>query len=298
MLPPSVQSELDDLRWVLTSPPLLKAQAGHDVIDTDTVFRAIEAEDIAHFKAWLSGLESRRRIRLGLYFEDLILYAIQHLSDYELLAHDLQIFNGTQTLGAFDFIVSAPDGEIEHWEAAVKFFLQSEPTADWNAWIGPNGRDSLHRKMTKMLGRQIHLSDRPEAQKTLAELDILPPTRKRILSKGILFQPYLNPDWPIAQAAHPEQPKGHWIRVMDFLRHLEETECTSDWKVRLRPDWMACVTEQSTEQLYTTAQLKGLLHGHTRAIMLSEMHPHKSYFQEVRRWFVISETWPQPQLEH
>ena len=159
--------ELQDLLWVLNSPPLLQAQDGHDVIDTAIAFEPPEAIDEAHFQSLVCRHQSRRRIRLGLYFEDLILYAIQHLSGYELLAHDIQVFNGAQTIGAFDYIVQAPDGEVEHWEAAVKFFLQSKATDQWAVWIGPNGRDSLHRKMTKMLGRQIHLSDRVEAQSTL-----------------------------------------------------------------------------------------------------------------------------------
>ena len=291
-------SELLDLKWVLSSPPLLKAQSGHDVIDTAAVFESPESIDEAHFKNWCEGLEPRRRTRLGLYFEDLILYAIQHLSAYQLLAHDIQVFKDAQTIGAFDFIVRAPDGETEHWEAAIKFFLQSEPTDGWAAWIGPNGRDSLHRKMTKMLGRQIHLSDHLEAQSTLAELKIPTPTRKRILSKGILFQPHFERDWPIAQAAHPAQPKGRWMRVIPFLSYLDELGQDSLWKLRLRPDWMACVQAQSSDQLYTTAQLKGVLHGHTRAIMLSEIHPDGCEFHEVHRWFVLAETWPHPQLEH
>lgn len=291
-------SEIEDLRWILSSPPLLSSQEGHDVVDTQAVFRTIGTDDISPFQAWVLELEARRRIRLGLYFEDLILYAIEHLSDYELLAHDVQVFRGAQTLGAFDFILRAPDGEIEHWEAAVKFFLQSEPSPDWRVWVGPNGRDSLHRKMTKMLGRQIHLSDRPEAQQLLEELKIGVPVRKKILSKGILFQPYLNPDWPIAHAAHSEQSKGFWIRVMDFRRYLEAEGALSDWKLRMRPDWMACAFETSTENLYSSRQLKSLLHGHTRALMLSEIRPCQGFFQELRRWFVVAETWPEPQLEH
>lgn len=297
-------AEIRDLVWALTAPSLIKGTDKSVVLGSNFwASQCLELEKsiegiLADPQPFLTFFSSRRRFRLGLYFEDLILYFIQYISQYELLAHDLQVFSGGRTLGAFDFILRAPDGEVEHWEAAVKYFLQSRSSSEWGAWIGPNGRDSLKRKMGKMEDRQLLLSEKKESQELLKERKIPLPTRRRILSKGMLFQPFLMPEWPGPYKGDPAQPQGVWIRVMDFLDYLKASGKHSWWSVRLRPDWMAPSFAYHTTHLLSSSQLIGVFNGHTRAMMLSEMNETNEGFFETRRWFILTELWPLPMLEH
>ena len=98
--------------------------------------------------------------RLGFHFEGLLSFWLadgfaRKLHPYEILASNVQLFNGKQTTGELDLILyNHQEKLVEHWELAIKFFMGSAPFEPEN-WVGINSKDNLQRKMIHMQTRQF-----------------------------------------------------------------------------------------------------------------------------------------------
>ncbi len=98
--------------------------------------------------------------RLGFHFEGLLSFWLidgyaHELHTYEMLASNVQLYQGKQTVGELDLILyNHQDKLTEHWELAIKFFMGSAPFAPAN-WVGINSNDNLQRKMTHMQTKQF-----------------------------------------------------------------------------------------------------------------------------------------------
>ena len=284
-----------DLAYLIASPSLLQ-----DTMDISVVSSQEWWEWFLAAKDWMAAddqnpenlnqsINTQRQYKLGLYAEDLVLYYLRNASPYELIAHDLQSFIGKRSIGAFDFIVRAPCGQIEHWEMAIKYFVQHTATNQWSDFIGPGGKDSLQRKMDKMLKRQILLGDRPEAQEGLQQKGIPLPTHKRILSLGKLFKAhhhsYVHP-----LHGDPTQPTGRWTKQSLFFEYLSQHP-DRRWHHRKHPRWIAPTLLSTTESSMESHTLKTWLTEQKQHIMLSELKEVRQGWQECERWFVMPNTW-------
>ena len=98
--------------------------------------------------------------RLGFHFEGLLSFWLadgfaRKLHPYEMIASNVQLYNGKQTTGELDLILyNHQENLVEHWELAIKFFMGSAPFAPEN-WVGINSSDNLQRKMTHMQTKQF-----------------------------------------------------------------------------------------------------------------------------------------------
>ena len=237
-------------------------------------------------------INTSRRYRLGLYAEDLIRYFLLKSPQFDLLAHDLQIFENKESVGALDFIVRLPDGSVEHWEMAMKYFLQYSPSSNWRSFIGPDGKDTLERKMKKMLDRQIHLCRRPAAIEQLSKKGIPIPSKRRILSLGRFFQAW-GQKFVAPKSGDKNQPTGTWIRQAEFAKYTKS--CKSLWKIRIHPDWLAPFMTSNQKELMDGPQISSWsqmnLVQQTDYAMLSEMMPCEDTWKEIHRWIVVADKW-------
>ncbi len=98
--------------------------------------------------------------RLGFHFEGLLSFWLEDgfarkLHPYEILANNVQLYNGKQTISELDLILyNHKEHLMEHWELAIKFFMGSPPFEPIN-WVGINSNDNLQRKMTHMQTKQF-----------------------------------------------------------------------------------------------------------------------------------------------
>ena len=98
--------------------------------------------------------------RLGFHFEGLLSFWLEDgfarkLHPYEMIASNVQLYNGKQTTGELDLILyNNRENLVEHWELAIKFFMGSPPFEPIN-WVGINSNDNLQRKMTHMQTKQF-----------------------------------------------------------------------------------------------------------------------------------------------
>ncbi len=148
-----------DIQWILGEPNLLELPPIHKI--PDDFWTSISFNSYPEYE----GSE-----RIGFYYQWLIRLCIEHSKSYQLVAEEIQVFQDGRTLGAIDFIVRNPAGELEHWEVAVKFYLAYDAQ-----WYGPNAKDSLAKKYHKMCSHQLAIT-RTEASKSNTRISKLPIT--------------------------------------------------------------------------------------------------------------------------
>jgi uncharacterized protein len=179
---------LRQLQWLLCTPTLLTRNAGSAFGNHAASAVQMSVAQIARAHAWLANLRDaspvdigrwlpcfesepgQMTLRLGRYAERLLGFYLKRGGDYVLQAEHLQwrepdpATGFLETKGEFDFIVRDADQQLQHWELAVKFFLctakaQADDATPVNCsaqdFVGPDGRDSLHRKLIKLFQRQL-----------------------------------------------------------------------------------------------------------------------------------------------
>ena len=170
-----------DLAWVILAPPMLATTpwpqrhplAGSDwVSDPERLEQWLRQldHDSSGLLHWLSQARTRR---LGLYYERLWQFAVQHAPGIELIAANLPIRRQGHTLGELDMLLRDRDG-VHHLELAIKLYLgpQSGDGRDPAQWLGPGCHDRLDRKLAHLAEHQLPISARPESREVLAALDI------------------------------------------------------------------------------------------------------------------------------
>lgn len=239
-------------------------------------------ENLHHFT------NTKRQYKLGLYAEDLIHYYLRFGSPYRVLHHDVQIFREKRSIGALDFLLQSPTGQIEHWEMAVKFYVQHKSSPHMNSWIGPEGKDSLHNKMTKFTEKQIPLSHSVEGRLFLEQQGITTPVQQRIVMMGMLFRPWKD-EWtaPAGMSAH--QPQGTWIHRGDFF--MEFYDSPHLWSPRRKPKWLAPKLCTDSNELLTALEILDAPMERGNYLMVSQMQPCPLGWEEIHRWIIVGDDW-------
>jgi uncharacterized protein len=197
---------------------------------------SLSAATVSDIDQWLPELEAAGAapLRLGRYAERLLGFYLRHAGEYMLVAEQLQLreldaqTGYIETRGEFDFLLRDHAQQLHHWELAVKFFLceagaqtdDSKPpkstagstfSGDCSAlaYVGPDGRENLHRKLTKVFQRQLQ-TPLPDPFNVLA-------VQRSSYSAGWLF--YRGNDAAQCAAVNTEHNRGQWINAAE-LDHL------------------------------------------------------------------------------
>ena len=107
------------LDWVMTQPGLIRTLPGgpQSLLDhTDPRLKRLRDHTMADPDAFMRALSGPRAHKIGIIYENLICWGAIHGLGYQLLARDLQVHDGTRTLGALDLLHPSPKGSVEHWE--------------------------------------------------------------------------------------------------------------------------------------------------------------------------------------
>ena len=97
-------------------------------------------------------------LRLGKYVERLVSFELEQQTDISILAENIQIQDSKITLGELDCLLKKEDNPI-HLEVIYKFYLYDDTVGDTEIdhFIGPNRKDSLIEKITKLKNKQLPL---------------------------------------------------------------------------------------------------------------------------------------------
>lgn len=288
-----------DLAWVLHSAPLLNVSTK----EYRTVSRQEWATIAWQFLPQLQALDqdpsplqhavNTDKLRLGLYFEALLAYWLQHQQRYSLLQHGLKVHDGTRTVGEFDFIIRDNQTQkIHHWEAAVKFYLGVGDYSEASHWFGPGKKDRFDIKLTHLQDKQIRLSSDSHGKSTLDNLNLIV-NERRLLIKGRLFYPqhaqHLSGNLQLS--LEPQHLKGRWYTVSTVLAATSPSILSFHfWEqprfhIAEKSEWLVLKTtaKMDFKELQTFLRLQPPSHPFTIIATSSG--------REKKRFFVVPDTW-------
>lgn len=298
---------VSDLAWVMSSPCLLAQHSAPYVGDkvSDDWCQSVYHQNVewlhrldANPEILQQWLDQRNSPLLGLYFESLLAFWLQHLPHTELVAQNLVVGQSDLQLGEFDLLFRDLNlQQLFHWEVTVKFYLRVGKTEF--QWLGPNPSDSLQRKLNKMFDSQLHLSDQPKAQQVLrhelGQHQLVP----QAFVKGYLFYPYES-DWrnpaQISPAVSINHLKGWWCHYSDMPTKLKACPAENSWLLLPRLQWLSPVVREHTAEVMDRDELLGCLvdyfSEHYKAVLLVELKASEQSWSEVSRGFVMNDMWP------
>ncbi len=294
-----------DLAWACFSPPMLQLE---HVTATPAQVLPCSLQLTDHRRQWLARLDrspaalldhlaNRPTHRLGIYFEQLWHFFLQHDPAVDLVAHNLAVHDAGRTLGEFDCIYYCALRDCHvHLELAVKYYLgiprgdDAMAQANAHEWLGPDQRDRLETKLEQLLRRQIALGDAPAAKQKLRVMGIDTLARE-IALKGYLFQP---------GAAAPPPPPGHnpastlncWRTFQELPSHCDALDATT-FTILPRMRWLSparCDTAARMTQQELLAELPRHWESDHYPLLIAALDEKLS---ESSRFFVTPGPWPQ-----
>lgn len=243
---PYYHPDVRHLAWVLSAPVLLSylpnACQPVEVLNDDFWH--------THYTAYLPKLQQldinprpleeflaqQKNHRLGYYFEYLLLFWLQDrdFHHFELIQHRATLFDGKITIGELDYLVkNHQTGQVEHWEAAIKFYLGYPPLNDSYRWLGANDNDSLGRKLEHLANKQFRFS---QYQSHLIQ-------RRCLVIKGRLFYPSSHKQMlqramseSLACLA-PQHLQANWLLWAEFVGSPEAH--LLQWRHVAKDEWLA-----------------------------------------------------------
>ncbi|PKF50513.1 DUF1853 family protein [Enterovibrio nigricans] len=202
--------------------------------------------------------------RIGFYYQWLVQQCLNASLNHTLVAEEIQVEEDGRTIGAIDFVVRNSSNELEHWEVAIKFYL-----AFGDDWHGPNAKDTLSKKLSKMLSQQLALSSTNAYQRTYPDLPI---SKRKLLMQGRLFvNPFLtHEESPASVQVNPDAVSGFWC----WPHQAPENK---RFYLLSRHQWM-CAPDNSELPFYSLDKdLRRAVH------LIDENRKH---------WFIVPENWP------
>ena len=131
-------------------------------------------------------------LRLGKYIERFVSFQLQQEKSIKIISENIQIQHDKITIGEIDCILLKDQKPI-HLEVIYKFYLYDSTVgnSEIEHCIGPNRRDSLEQKLTKLKEKQLPLLYTNECKPYLKELNVrAAKIEQQVYFKAQLFLPY------------------------------------------------------------------------------------------------------------
>ncbi|SFC85744.1 DUF1853 family protein [Algibacter pectinivorans] len=158
-------------------------------------------------------------LRLGKYVERFVSFEIEQQPDISVLAENIQIQDGKTTLGEIDCLLKR-NGKPIHLEVIYKFYLYDKSVGDTEIehFIGPNRKDSLIEKLTKLREKQLPLLYTDACKPYLDKFDLkAKDITQEVYFKAQLFVPFAKQDTAL-KTLNPNCVVGFYINQNDLER--------------------------------------------------------------------------------
>ncbi len=318
------QPAVRHLHWAIFSPeladtpnvPTLNIQLTPELNQWLTKLDA-EPSALMHF------LSENDHQLLGSYFEVLWQFFLSHAPNWVLLGSGVQIQSDCTnqqgvTLGELDILCGTVENPAIHLELAVKFFLlKPECLGDkLNHWIGPQTRDRLDLKLTKLSEKQFPFYFHHQTQQHLTQAELPTNAAQRLCLKGYLFRHISQSGKPVLpDAVNPNANLAHWCRanelasLKDLNQHwciIEKSQWPGPYRTENKPlsfDIIASNIQNHFDQkkkenhspATSDCMHKNKPHRSPQppyAIMLVAMTPLEGSWYETKRFMVVHNNWP------
>lgn len=164
-----------------------------------------DVKGLAHFKiinkASKIDLNIAAKLRLGKYVERFVSFQLQQEKNIQIISENIQIQQEKRTLGELDFII-LKNGKPIHLEVIYKFYLydNSVGASEIEHFIGPNRKDSLVAKLTKLKEKQLPLLYTNECVNYLKTINLSSKKiEQQVYFKAQLFVPYKHQEIKLKQ---------------------------------------------------------------------------------------------------
>ncbi|AUC84084.1 DUF1853 domain-containing protein [Polaribacter sp. ALD11] len=174
------------------------------------------------------------KLRLGKYIERFVSFELAQDASIEIVSENIQIQKEKITLGELDCIL-LKDKKPVHLEIIYKFYLfdASVGTSEIDHFIGPNRKDSLVEKLTKLKGKQLPLLYSNECLKYLKTINLSSENiAQQVYFKAQLFVPFSDKKIQLSKINND--------CIVGFYSKLEELEQFSNCKffIPIKKDWL------------------------------------------------------------
>ena len=248
----------------------------------------LRSEVDAHFAPF-------ERLPMGKYFEQLLFYILERDERFEVLVKNHQVMRGIETIGEIDLILKdVVTGEIEHWEMALKYYLQTTASSDHSFMVGPNVKDDLSKKMKKLTDHQLPLT----MDLTTLGISHTQQIRDRLYLKGQFFYhfSYKTGCYIIPNGANPMHERGWWCHLSEVEKCLDQN---LTWIIIGKPEWIghSPLSENHKQLNYNDIcdSLKQHFNLNDSARLCVGSTPMNGIWKEQVRVFVVKNDWPSTQ---
>jgi hypothetical protein len=180
--------------------------------------------------------KSDEHVILGKYFERMVGFLLHTSPALEVLLENHQLIKDERTTGEIDFVYSEHRlaDRVVHLEVAVKYYLGYNHSQNHEDWIGPNGLDTLDRKMKKFQ-KQLGSSDE------LNDLIQRGVQKKQVLLMGYFFRHISSLKLPLG--CHPFfQTRVQWM----YERELDDYGwLLNEYYILPKYCWLSCTPNSS-----------------------------------------------------
>lgn len=185
------------------------------------------------------------KLRLGHQVEYMLHQVLSHSDTYEVLAHNIQIKKGNDTLGELDFLIRLRETFAEptqsskkllHLELTYKFYILDPTVADpIHRLVGPNRKDAFFAKLEKTKQKQLPLIYTEEGKQKLQSLGIEETELiQKVLFMGQLFTPYQT-TIPSIEPLQTDCIVGYWLQMHDFESDAFKE---NDYYITYKSEWI------------------------------------------------------------
>jgi hypothetical protein len=198
-------------------------------LNTSLLWKSNQIEDLVQFEIPPTTLIPFQesipiKMRLGKLVERFVSHELNQYDSINILRENLQIIENKITIGELDCLLKI-ENELIHLEVVYKFYLYdpNHSIQETGRWIGPNRKDSLIQKLTKLKEKQLPILFHKQTKLELKKLQInLSEITQKTYFKAQLFVPY-----PIKTRLLPEINndciKGFYIQKSQLKQFNDHT---------------------------------------------------------------------------
>lgn len=294
-IPTYKNPDVASLAWAIYSAPLLKDVTGISIVG-ETWCR----DQFVKHEEWLRELDAdpsplQAHIArdaeklLGKRFESLIAFWFEQSPHYELLGRNIVLSEDKNTRGEIDLLVrDKDDGELMHFEVACKYYIQLHQSRQWKDWPGPNGKDSLQNKISKLY-QQVRIFQTSLGQSYLHTHHLKKPSSYAFV-KGYFFHAYDNLIMPVPpNNAHPHYNSGWYVSLAELERFSGKQP---QWLMLPKTMWMCPYHFLEEDQILLTGDeliesCRAEILRTQKAVMIVQVIRESGYLREISRGFVL-----------
>jgi len=174
--------------------------------------------------------------RLGHQAEFVYLQLLNACSEFEVIAHSIQLIDGKRTLGELDFIIQNVETKVVlHIELTYKFYILDKSVSEpIHQIVGPNRKDAFAYKLNKTRDKQMPLLYSKPGKVVLKELGLdISNINQMVAFYAHIFVPYDDRSFDIGNL-NKNCLAGYWVtrsqvQLEEFKSYSYYRPTKSEW---------------------------------------------------------------------